>query len=366
MFSESHPLLRRIIRFALLPYCFLRLVNWKECTKSRFQVAIDLLYIFFVLNDYPDNYGACRLWELDRARWALYYGSNYNPYQKSKLRKEVNPLSLQVVFNDKQVCDLLCRGIGVNVPRCWGTVDAGDDLGANLRAAFKASRTSSLIVKPVYGHAGIGVRMAVKKADGIEIRTGMGSEAVEDCAVLERCIIQEVVTQDPRLSAIAPSSINTIRVLTMYTKAKRVMVIGASMRFGVGDSIVDNWSAGGVAVGVNHETGRLLGVGYDKRGNRYLRHPISEFEFKDFEIPQWEKVVDIATSVQMACTFNRLLGMDVAVTESGVVLIEINADADIVFQEQTSGPLFANRSTWEAFSEYGLFVNRFQKHLYDG
>ena len=326
---------------------------------------MDFFYIFFVLNDYPDNYGPCRLWELDREAWDKYYGSNYNPYQKGKLRKEVNPLELQVVFNDKQVCDLLCRGVGAPVPQCWGTVGPGDDLVAKLTMMFKLSGASRLVVKPVYGHAGIGVQMAILDKDGIRLHTGgRGRSPAGVCSVKEQCIVQEVVTQDATISAIAPSSINTVRVLTMYTKAEQVLVIGASMRFGVGDSVVDNWSAGGVAVGVNHETGHLLSVAFDKKGNRYLRHPASQFEFANFRIPRWHLVVELAAKVQAACPFNRLLGMDIALTEDGVVLIEINADADLVFQEQTSGPLFANKATWTAFREYGLLINRRQERLY--
>ena len=364
MLSESHPFIRRIIRFLLLPYCFVRLVNWKECTKSHLEVLFDFIYIFFVLKDYPDNYGACRLWEVRRSDWGRYFGSNYNPYQKSKLRREVNPLDLQIVFNDKHVCDLLCRGIGAPVPDFYGIIEPGESLEPRLQQCFARSGLSRLIVKPIYGHAGLGVQMAYSEPDGIRLLMGKESRPARGATVSERCIVQGVVSQDPRISAISPSSINTIRVLTMFTKVREVMIIAASMRFGVGNSVVDNWSAGGVAVGVDHQSGRLLSVGYDKLGNRYACHPVSHFAFSGFAIPRWDEVERLAKMVQAACPFYKLLGMDIAVTEFGVVLIEINPDADIVFQEQTSGPLFSNRRTWQAFRDYDLFINRAQRALY--
>ena len=84
------PYVRRFLRFLALPYCFSK-VNWKECTKTKTQVAFDFLYIFFRLKYFPDNYSPCRLWEKNRAEWAYYYGSNYDPYQRRQLRKVVQP-----------------------------------------------------------------------------------------------------------------------------------------------------------------------------------------------------------------------------------------------------------------------------------
>ena len=150
----------------------------------------------------------------------------------------------------------------------------------------------------------------------------------------------------------------------MLTRSSEVIVIGASMRFGVGESFVDNWSAGGIAVGVDHERGILLPIGYDKRGNRFTRHPISKVVFKDFCIPNWGDAVALGRRVQRAFPFFRLLGMDIGFTPSGVVLIEINSDADLVFQEQTSGPLLSTRQTWDAFNEYQLLYNRQQANLF--
>ena len=364
MFSESHYLVRRCVRFLLLPYCYLRLVNWPECTKSRWAVAKDFLYIFFVLGDYPDNYGACRLWERPRSDWPKFYGSNYNPLQRSRLRREVHPIVLERAFQDKEVCDGLCRGLGIPVPETVGTLQPGEDISAKINELFGRIDSNRLIIKPIRGHAGLGVALATR-ADGlIKIKSQGVLLSPEQYEPAERCIVQHVVVQSEVLSAIAPASLNTLRLLTMLTRSSEVIVIGASMRFGVGESFVDNWSAGGIAVGVDHERGILLPIGYDKRGNRFTRHPISKVVFKDFCIPNWGDAVALGRRVQRAFPFFRLLGMDIGFTPSGVVLIEINSDADLVFQEQTSGPLLSTRQTWDAFNEYQLLYNRQQANLF--
>ena len=39
------PYVRRFLRFLALPYCFSK-VNWKECTKTKTQVALTF-FIYF-------------------------------------------------------------------------------------------------------------------------------------------------------------------------------------------------------------------------------------------------------------------------------------------------------------------------------
>ena len=135
------------------------------------------------------------------------------------------------------------------------------------------------------------------------------------------------------------------------------------MRFGTGKSYVDNWSAGGIAVGIDHNKGRLKEIAYDKFGKQYTEHPVSKIEFNNYKIPQWDQVIQTAQKVQKAFFFYKLIGMDIALSKNGPVLIEVNANSDIIFQEQTSGPLFKDKSVLYEFAKYDLLVNRFQKNL---
>jgi hypothetical protein len=135
------------------------------------------------------------------------------------------------------------------------------------------------------------------------------------------------------------------------------------MRFGVGNAHVDNWSSGGIAVGVDHHNGRLMEVAFDKHGNRFHNHPDSKQAFLGFQLPYWEETVEIAMKLQMAANFYRLIGVDVAITPDGPILIEMNANPDIVFQEQTAGPLLRDPRVLQEFFEYGLLYNDAQLRL---
>ena len=58
-----------------------------------------------------------------------------------------------------------------------------------------------------------------------------------------------------------------------------------------------------------------------------------------------------------------MLGLDIAITPDGPVLIEMNPDPDLIFQEQTAGPLLKDRQILLEFEKYDLLINKYQKNL---
>ncbi len=362
MFSESHPVFRRMIRFLMLPYCYYKL-NWKECRRNPFVVLFDFLYLFFVLKTYPDNYGSCRLWEISRENWKFYYGSGYHPYQRQRLRKKVQRHEYRILFNDKVVCEQLCKGIGVALPVTVGFIWQSNDSRGVLERIFAKTSQRKLIIKPITGRAGMGIVLAEKTGDGIVIIQRENQTIPFDKYVLkEAAIVQELIVQDSRMAQISDTSVNTIRVLTIMTETNDSVIVSATARFSANsEAYIDNWSAGGVAVGVNCQTGYLMKFAFDKVGNRYTHHPVSGILFEGFQIPEWEKILVTARKVQNAFPFYRLIGMDIAIAKDGIpVLIEVNASTDLIFQEQTSGPLLANKEILKIFSKYGLLVAKSQ------
>lgn len=363
MLSESHPVIRSILRFLALPYVFLKLVNWDECSVSKYKVVKDLLYIFFRLRYFPDNYSPCRLWEKQRALWHYYYGSSYHPYQRDRLRKEVQRYEYVSLFDDKEVCELLCKGMSVKLPDYYGVVGPEMDYKSEIIHALNANPGKKVIIKPVKGQAGRGISLAYKHEQGVKVKMGNTETDIAQFKLYGRSILQEVVRQDELVARFSSSSVNTVRVVTLLNKENRPILISASMRFGVGEAYVDNWSAGGIAVGVDRKSGTLRDIAYDKKGNQYLKHPVSNKRFEGFQVPRWTEVEAMALHVQNKCPFYKMLGLDIAITPDGPVLIEMNPDPDLIFQEQTAGPLLKDRQILLEFEKYDLLINKYQKNL---
>jgi hypothetical protein len=328
-------------------------------------VALDLLELFFRYKTFPDHYGQCRLWEVEKSQWKYYYGHIFQTYQRLLLTK-VQPREYDILFCDKAVCELLCKGIGVrDLPHTYGSISPDQDYKEGIKSWFEKYDVDSLFIKPLKGGRGLGIVLAKKINNHLFIQSTSKLTPLQDFHLSKISIVQEVIKQDSRMSAFSSSSVNTIRIVTMYTKKESVIILAAIMLCGVGESYISNWAAGGINIGIDRETGRLQKFGYDKKGTRYREHPTSRVTFEGFIIPQWQRIIDLAIKIQKALPCYRILGIDVALQESGEpILIEVNENPGFIPLEQSCGPLLRVEQNCKAFGEYDLFYNRHQKELY--
>ncbi|HEY3382155.1 MAG TPA: sugar-transfer associated ATP-grasp domain-containing protein [Vicinamibacterales bacterium] len=363
MLAEAHPAVRQFLRFCALPYCYFGQIDWRECRKSRFEVALDLLHIFFRLRYYPDNYCPCRLFEKPRADWVYYYGSSYHPWARHQLRRVVQPFDWLEFFADKATLDAHFRQHAIPMPRTYAVLDPTGDYRQLARTALAESGADRLIMKPVSGAAGRGICLLIAHPEEPQVQSRSATMPLPAYSLGERYLLQEVLTQHESIARLYPHSINTVRTLTLLTRSGEPMIISAVMRFGVGGAFVDNWSAGGVAVGVDPSEGTLMRWAYDKHGRRFAAHPTTGVTFEGTRVPFWGEVIDLSERVQVTLPDYRLVGLDVAITPAGPKVIEVNGNPDLVFQEQTAGPLLRNRRVLEEFDRYGLLTNRYQRAL---
>jgi hypothetical protein len=363
LLSSLVPYFRRIIRFFALPYAFVFMVDWDECNIGKIQVTKDFFYIFFHLKYYPDNYSSCRLWEIKREEWKFFYGSNYDPYQRGKLRRFVQPKKYEILYEDKQVCYQLCKAANIPLPVQYATVSAGDNYIKIFNEIFKRTNGKKFIIKPTLGRAGIDIHLIFKKANEIFIKNNRDTFPLEKYKIDFPFVVQEYVNQHENLREIS-RSVNTIRLVTLLTKENEVVIVGAYMRFGSFDSFTDNVSSGGVAVEIDISNGRLSQYAFDKIGRKYTKHKISNFEYNNFKIPFWEEVVNLGKATQNTLPYFKLLGHDIAVTDTGPIIIEINAIYDNVALEQRCGPILKNKNVLKIYGDYDLLINKFQHQLY--
>ena len=135
-------------------------------------------------------------------------------------------------------------------------------------------------------------------------------------------VLDELVTQHQELSKLNPSSVNTIRIFTVMI-GNECEIIGAALRMGVGDTVIDNYSAGGVVGSIDEKTGIVRDDGEDAIGRRYEMHPTSKIRMKGFKIPNWETVIEFVRE----CAQNyplKYVAWDIAIRENDCVLIEAN------------------------------------------
>ena len=150
-------------------------------------------------------------------------------------------------------------------------------------------------------------------------------------------IVQEIVEQHEILSNLNESSLNSMRVLSIFFQ-NEVHILSAILRMGQKGSMVDNVSAGGIQCGI-HMDGTLYEKGSDKYGNWISRHP-NGFLFKEIKIPSYDRVLETIKKNHKYLPYFKIIGWDFAIDREGEpVLIEFNVSPE---QNQlTCGPTFA-------------------------
>ena len=362
--QETVPYLRRLLRFIALPYYFFFEIRWEICKREKVHVLADLLYIFFRFKYYPDNYYLCRFWEKNKGEWKFYYGSLYDPYQRRIFQKKIYKKENLVLFDNKSVCYDLCNVAGFPLPKQYGMIHPDENYIQKIKNFVESSVTGKVIIKPFDGMGGRGITVSYLMDGEVVVKRKNSICKLSEFALNHPAVVQEYLKQHPLLSQFS-SSTNTIRMATLLKEDRSdVVLIGAFIRFGVGSSDVDNLSSGGVAAGVNVESGKIHDHAIDFKGEVHFKHPTSGNPFKGFVVPNWNEVVTLSKSVQNYFHYHRLLGLDIAITDTGPVIIEINAVQDMVAMEMTYGPILKRREVWSQFHRYGLLVNNLSRRLY--
>ena len=178
-----------------------------------------------------------------------------------------------------------------------------------------------LIAKPIDGTRGDGIFKIVGKevSDWQTLYDRLQNENY----LLEQCIIS-----CDELASFHPSSLNTIRVVTI-SNGDCCEVFGALLRMGAHGSVVDNTHAGGIYAPINVATGTIDIPAIDANNNHYEVHPDTGKQIKGFHIPQWEQIVTICKEASRTMPDIHFTGWDLCLNKDGQVeIIEGNHAPD--------------------------------------
>lgn len=155
-------------------------------------------------------------------------------------------------------------------------------------------------------------------------------------------IIQEFLDQSDYLKQFNPTSVNTIRMNTYRdVKTGEIHILGAVLRIGQKDAVVDNATAGGVFVGIDDE-GKLGDTAFDHHGKRYKELNGIKFNNASYYIPNYQACKDLAIKTSLRIPHMSLFAHDIALDRNNTpILIEVNTHClTSYFLQTTSKPLF--------------------------
>ena len=176
----------------------------------------------------------------------------------------------------------------------------------------------TVIVKPAGGACGMGVfKLSVSNESGF-------NDVISRVKSGEKLIMEEVIEQHPEMALMNPTSVNTIRVITMLDKAGDPHVIYQCAKFGASSECISNTLGGGVCCHIDAESGILDTFGKDMHGERIFKHPVSGLVIPGFQIPNWNGVLNYAKSLAKNVPSARYIGWDIVILKNGYDVIEGN------------------------------------------
>ncbi len=148
----------------------------------------------------------------------------------------------------------------------------------------------------------------------------------------DRWIIQErIKDQHPEYAKFHSQSVNTIRIVTIKNNSS-IDVLCSFFRIGVNGKHTDNWSSGGMVIGVDINTGKLekWGLFNPTIGIKSNIHPDSKICFEDVRLYLWDEMVEYVKKVHKLFYGIHSIGWDIAITSNGIMLVEGNDNWDTI------------------------------------
>lgn len=144
-------------------------------------------------------------------------------------------------------------------------------------------------------------------------------------------VITEYINMDSELKRIYDKSVNSIRMMVINDNGYDPKIMQAYMRIGSSNTgYTDNVGRGGICVMINEKTGEMYNpeMIIDHKFQPCPIHPDTKVAIEGV-IPKWNMICNKVLEICRYMPELEYLGFDIAVTENGFQIIEINIHQDL-------------------------------------
>lgn len=208
--------------------------------------------------------------------------------------------------------------------------NAADILG--VVRVLKAKNVKECVIKTTESSHGdnVWVIKAIEYQENDAVMTRFDGQLIKLSEVLgdEPLIFESVVRQTKQFSAFNESSVNTVRFMTTLWPDGSAKVIATFIKIGRAGRCVDNAGGGGnVDVCVDTTTGEIkYAIQFDgwRKIKDIEKHPDSGNQLNGVVIENWDAIKTEVIKFQQAFPYCKAAGWDIAITDEGPVVIEVN------------------------------------------
>ena len=276
------------------------------CGKNKALIFFDIVYCGVVYGAGYRDYLLFEFYNLTKNQRQTYVTRGIN----NTITKRMNDRDYYHIFDNK---DEFYSKFQKYVKREWLFIPQTDKATFNKFIADK----ETVIAKPSNESCGVGVEK-ISKSDYAST-----DSMYEYLLCKGSAIVEEVIPQHDLMNMLNPSSVNTLRIVTVFS-GNRANVIYGFVRIGNSERPVDNINAGGMCAPIDIETGTITHVAYDKDRKTYEKHPVTGCPIEGFQIPMWHQALSLCRKAAKEVPQMGYVGWDVAITPEGPVLVEGN------------------------------------------
>lgn len=312
--------------------------------KSRFRIFCELLWHIMKYGSIEYHYFSYGFDIKGLRNQDDYLDDNWL-WASSMINTVLSRWDYTCILRDKALFSEMLTLWGFKTPHVVFDINKGSDIDEVVNSIF--ANRGGYFCKPFDEQCGIGCFKLVIWAgkyyiDGVEKQIEDAKHFVREQFEIEHYIVQTLVEQHSILNSIYDKSVNTLRLITLYDKNRNVVIpFSAVLRIGANGNTVDNWAKGGLAVGVDIESGKLKQYGFYKHGCglKTLKHPNTHFRFEGVRLPDFEEAIESAKRLHYRLKEIPIIGWDIAFTPEGLLFIEGNDNPEISINQEVNGGL---------------------------
>jgi len=271
----------------------------------------------------------------DAAPWAV------RAAEIERLQEALNPPEHVPVCEDKRRFADFCARAGLPTPRRLAVLERDAEPAATVlewsRILAEEGARRDIVVKPVDGHRGVGVRVLGRSHGALADHRGRPLDPV---ALARRLaadpwpayVVEERLRPHPALRRLTGHDyLNTLRIVTLAEAGAPPRIAGCLWRVGTGGEPIDSFRSGATrnlcaAVGEDGGVGMPWALARSGFGLEPVPvHPATGVRIEGYRVPDWDLARDLALRAAESLRELPSVGWDVALTDRGPVLIEGNA-----------------------------------------
>ena len=247
-----------------------------------------------------------------------------------------NPRRHFAYANDKLLTKKSLAKAGLNIPKTYLTVSYFFEL---QKIEKELRMLSSFVIKPASGSGGNGIVVIVAYEDDKWISISgkiytfeMIKKHIADTifgifsfGLNDTAIVEERVIQDERITLLSPQGLADIRMIN-YKGENVTAMLRIATEASDGKA---NLHQGGIGVAIDLQSGKSFSAQIAREN--VTHHPDTGESLLEVQMPYWDAVIELCEDVAKVIPMG-YLGIDIALSEKGPVVLEVNARPGIEIQ----------------------------------